>query len=80
MVKLLREANDSTNELMVEYSVHLIESVGPYVATKEPYQVMKIDEYAGFLKMFERKVSNRVRCLILNLFDLSQKKWVKKVA
>ena len=77
VVRLLRNAENSTNELMVEYSVHLIESVGPYVATKEPEHIKKVDEYVGYLKKFDGKVSNRIRFMILGLLDLSQKKWVK---
>ena len=72
---LIRMVGDPPNELMVEYSVHLLESVGPFGGNES------FGSYISHLKeKFEKKVSNRVRFMILGLVDLNEKKWIKKNA
>jgi hypothetical protein len=77
IVVLIRNAEQSKNELMTEFAVDLMKYVGPYVAVMNLEQ-NKINDYVTYLDKFKPIVSNRVKFMIIDLMELRDKGWAKK--
>uniref|UniRef100_A0A7E4UZU7 MIF4G domain-containing protein n=1 Tax=Panagrellus redivivus TaxID=6233 RepID=A0A7E4UZU7_PANRE len=71
---------DHVNEQMIEFSVVLIESIGPHHSTHPAPEQLVINQFVEYLKPFKTVSCNRVRFLILDLEDLASKSFVKKNA
>uniref|UniRef100_A0A914PXU8 MIF4G domain-containing protein n=1 Tax=Panagrolaimus davidi TaxID=227884 RepID=A0A914PXU8_9BILA len=79
IVILIRNAENSDNEseLMLEYAIILMKTVGPLLIQRKE-EATKLGGYISYIENHKRMVSNRIKFMIIDLMEARDKKWSDK--